>query len=239
MKPDENSSENDICLNNLRIADKYHDLDYFIVCSYGWLKLNPNSNYQDFEKFLRNNNFDTHLIVSKIKNMDDAYLNIPHNDKINMDLKYRCIFSCRSKDDASKELYEHWPNYDENYEALEFAGCLTVKKSEDLDLFDSKNNIKAIKYDKDKRNILDLLSKNELKLEVETLLPNDIYSRLIKQAKNILNIIPTEIKLVTFADNSYIFILCDKDTPLIDLAFMRKPDTTDLELIKIEYNIST
>lgn len=235
VKLNENSIKSNICLDNLRIADKKRDLEYFIACSYGWFKVNPNSNYQNFEKFLRNNDFDTHLIAAKIKNIDDAFLQLPHNNKSNVDLKYRCIFSCRSKEDALEELHNYWLNYEENYNALEFAGDLSFKKSEDIDSFDSKNDVKAIKYDEDRKNVLSLLSNNELKLEIETLFPNDVYNRLIEQAKYTMNIIPKEIKVITFSDNSYIFTLAkDEETFLTDLCFLRKPNITELELVNIK-----
>ena len=63
--PEANETPEQICDDNLKMTDKCHNLEYFIFASQAWMKMNPTKNYQDFEKFLRDNNFKINLDNNK------------------------------------------------------------------------------------------------------------------------------------------------------------------------------
>lgn len=109
----------DICWNNLKEADTNYCLEIFCAAAEGWSKLNPTKNYQDFEKELRDKNFNTYLIAGKPKIYPGLKLLNLQNNQI---CQYECIYSCRPKSFALQELLEHWPTYKENFNNLSNSG---------------------------------------------------------------------------------------------------------------------
>jgi len=163
VDPEENESEIDICLNNLRKADRYRNLNYFSCAAISWLILNPNKNLQDLEVFLRQNNFDTHTIAANSNHIDSPpkmFLSITglKDDK----LIYTCVFSCRDKISAMKELKTHSKTYEENFEKLALTGIMfsgeeidqikeKLKFNERFKSVDAESSIiQSIKYNKKK-----------------------------------------------------------------------------------------
>jgi len=66
VNPEKNETKKQICYHNLTVADQYHNLGYFIAASQAWLKHNPTKIFQDLEKMLRKNNFNTHLYAKPV-----------------------------------------------------------------------------------------------------------------------------------------------------------------------------
>ena len=133
--PKENESPNDIALHNMRQADENLDLNCFIAGSTGWLNANVGKGYQDLEKFLRLNNFDTHLFPKKIvlpKSKKLGVVTIKNDQTV---YEYEVIISCRPKEDAIAEILTFWPSYEESFKNLSKAGCVlqnSDKVKEDL-----------------------------------------------------------------------------------------------------------
>ena len=129
----EESSQDKKLINeqNMRFADENHHLALFICATIGWFKLNPTKNLQDLENYLRDNNFSTHLIATKPKE------NIHHKlkgygSRFNENCNWECIFSCRPKEYALKELLEHSATYEENFKKLLDSGLLVVENENSL-----------------------------------------------------------------------------------------------------------
>jgi len=130
VDPLENESKFDITMHNLREADKHCELELFIVSSFAWFELNPKTDFSDFEKMLRENNFDAHLYAKNVSN--DVYLQYPNKlslDNSRTPCKYECIYSCRPREYAIKEVLEHWNTLEENFAALKLAGARCIKSS--------------------------------------------------------------------------------------------------------------
>ena len=122
-------------LTKLKSADQLYDINTFSLYTVEWFKLNPDKNLQDFETFLRENEFNTHVIASTYVpgpgNLKAApsyfdYVLSLHG-KVLPELKYCCLFSCRPFNIALDELKTHWKDYDENYSKLKETGFLQKK----------------------------------------------------------------------------------------------------------------
>lgn len=194
--PNETSEE--ICLHNLKITDLNHNLQYFIVSVQGWFNLNPTKNYQDLEKFLRENNFNTHLYCAKPRSVPNSKLVGRIKD---VDCEYECIYSCRPKNHALEEVLKFWSSYEENFEKLKYAGMLSVENIED----DSSDQ--TIKFNEDQMNTHELISKNRKKIKFEKLLVNDFLRDLDIDCKNKYG--KGSVPLLFAIDNkgSYIFAM--------------------------------
>lgn len=158
VDPDESQTKDELCLHNLKESDDHYQLYLFIAASFGWFELYPDKNYQDFEVFLRNNGMNTHLIAVK-----------PAPDATNLYLisgdpaEFECIFSCRPKELALKELMTHSSNYEENFGKLLRAGTLKItskdEKIKNLELLSEEeiNDSFLLKYLKKKIMIKEIL----------------------------------------------------------------------------------
>ncbi len=135
VEPDETESVNDIIWHNLREADKHHHLLSFIYAANAWLRENKSKDYSDFEKEIRINNLNTHLIacVPRITRPDMKLGILGRDDR---DYKYECIYSCRPKKYALEELLENSSSYEENFEKLKQSGSIMLDDSlnEGIDL---------------------------------------------------------------------------------------------------------
>jgi hypothetical protein len=126
LKPEENESIDEIAIYNIKLSDKFKNLQSFCQASLAWLKNDSKRNYQDLEKLLRELNLDTHLIAKQLdtyKDSDKFKLCIPNRETQPEDLKYVLLVSCRSKSDALKELGLHQTSYEENFTCLNKTGC--------------------------------------------------------------------------------------------------------------------
>ena len=124
-KISENDTLNNIVWHNLLIADKNLHLSAFIAASMGYLKANPEKNYQELEQELRDKNLNTYLIAKDNPNIPDAVLKF-FNKEDNSDIKYQCVMSCRPPPYALYELLEYSKSYKENFKKLKYAGDIHV-----------------------------------------------------------------------------------------------------------------
>lgn len=216
--PLETETIEEICWHNLMTADKYLNLQYFIAAATGWIKLNPTKNYQDLEKELRTKNLNTHLIASKSKNISGTHLGLcGNNDKT--DCEYECIFSCRPKEFAVKELLEHWPSYDINFEKLDKAGSI-IADSDDNDAIDNKN---FKKFNDQEVSSVSLIADGKKKLTIVQISPEKFLSNLIEMAEKKFNKTPSEkIVGLTKSSGEPIFGLFLEDKLLSDIGFVIK-----------------
>jgi len=176
--PDESESPDDICKYNMILSDNYKNLQAFSQSSLAWLKNDSTRNYQDLEKLLRELNLDTHLIARPLDNNilnDITKLFIPNRTDQPKNLEYMLLVSCRSKEEALKELSLYHLSYEDNFECLYKTG--SYNSTEDLQKnfsYNSDNNPKEnlildskLKYDfirvngKESINVIiqDLISK--------------------------------------------------------------------------------
>lgn len=176
IKPNENESPDDIAIHNIVISDKFKNLPAFCQSTVGWLKNDPNRNYQDLELLLRHMNLDTHLIAQPKEtiNIQNFKLSIP--SKINDTSSYDYVLwtSCKPKEDALKELLTYHTSYEENFECLNNTGCLT-NIDPDYDI----NKISVNPNDSDKDNEKKIVS-CELKYEFITVSTIDSLNIIIK-----------------------------------------------------------
>lgn len=124
--PELTESPDDICKYNMTISDKYKNLQAFSQSSLAWLKNDSSRNYQDLEKLLRELDLDTHLIAKPLDNIlitDNSKLFIPNRENQPDNLEFMLLVSCRSKEDALKELTMYHLSYDENFDCLSRTGC--------------------------------------------------------------------------------------------------------------------
>jgi hypothetical protein len=139
-------SENptEIAFHNMKVGEDTFSLEIFIGGQSGYLHANPDKNFQDLEKELRNRNFTTHIIAKPPpdKRTLEYHIGISHRINDDTEYKYEAITSCRPADVAMKELLENWLSYDENFEALKFAGSVIVgtKGKEQLVLQENEQN---------------------------------------------------------------------------------------------------
>jgi len=121
--------ENDssILWEKMRNADKNHKLYDFIENTVHWFGLNKNQTYQDLEKKLRQENFNTYLYCKKLseKEKQEYYI---LDLKYEKEVEYECIYSCESKPYALLEVLKYWPTYEQNFEYLKEAGIRVLKQ---------------------------------------------------------------------------------------------------------------
>ncbi len=70
----ENETKDDITLYNLKQSDINFNKETFICSSLGWMKNDSNRTFQDLETYLRNNDFNTHLLAKPHKYTEDIEL---------------------------------------------------------------------------------------------------------------------------------------------------------------------
>ncbi len=136
IKPDESESPDDIAIYNIKIADNYKNLPSFCQSTVSWLKNDPSRDYQDLELLLRHLDLDTHLIARPkdlVEPDNNFILTIPNRINDTNTYDYVLWVSCKSKEEALKELLTYHTSYEENFECLSKTGCLT-NNSKDLDI---------------------------------------------------------------------------------------------------------
>ena len=127
--PEENETPEDIARANIIMSDKFKKGDYLEMSCISWLKLDSKRDYQDLEQLLRYLNLDSHIIAQPVKVIpENLEINYPNSNTSSEPLEYVVKISCRSKEEALKELLLSHPNYEENFECLKKTGCFMVKK---------------------------------------------------------------------------------------------------------------
>lgn len=175
IKPDESESPDDIAIYNIKISDTYKNLQSFCQSTVSWLKNDPSRDYQDLELLLRHLELDTHLIARPkdfVEPNNNFILTIPN--RINDTNKYDYVLwvSCKSKDEAIKELLTYHSSYEENFECLSKTGCLT-NNSKDFD-------IKKISYIDGEQDEESKILSCELKYNFMSVTPIDSLNTIIK-----------------------------------------------------------
>lgn len=145
-KPNPNFSLKTIAWINMMTCDTHLHLEGFIAGASAWFKLHPESTPQDLEKELRKRNLNTHIIAkaspvpigsSSSNGASTKYMLRNMHKKEDPSIVWQCVYSCRSANDALKELKETWSSYEENFEKLKYAGLIVVDNT----------NIKSLKDD--------------------------------------------------------------------------------------------
>jgi len=171
--PNTNEKPEDICWHNLKVADENYNLNMFIGASMGWLELNKTKDYQDLEKELRNKNFNTHLIAVTPIDIPNSKVKLHGQDK-----KYECIFSCRPKESAIKELLKYSKSYEENFAKLIDAGSIIINNKNDLN---DKEDTKIL--DNEDQQFLKSISKNKKKIKVEEMTANQYFDEICEMCQ--------------------------------------------------------
>lgn len=149
----------DVAFHNMNIGDKRLNLAFFIAGARGWMTANKDKSFYDLEKELRKRSFDTHLYAKKTNRLKGSILGIPGRINDVTEYKYECIFSCRPKNDALKEVLQHWRTYEENLEALKQTGYVTIT---DVDSIKNKPNMQ--KFEDTEGECLNLVCENKKKI---------------------------------------------------------------------------
>ena len=169
---------NEVAWDNMKMADKNFHLQLFISSSLGWLKANPGKNFQNLEKELREKNFNTHLIAVKPREIPGAVLKLANEDNFDSDLEYDCLYSCRSKEDAIKELLQSSKSYDENFQKLAKTGSLVCSPQVVNIDFDDKGTDNRKLLNNKERLEMGLISDNKKKAIVTKLSPQEYISNI-------------------------------------------------------------
>jgi hypothetical protein len=184
VDPESGETKNQICWHNIITADTNLCLQYFMLASQAWFKLNPTQNYQDLEKILRKNNLNTHLCAAMPQIVPNSKL-IGKVDSV--ECKYECVYSCRPKEYAINEVLQHWPTYEKNFENLKYAGSLACENIND-DTFPG-----TIKFDNDEMQFNDHIVNNTKKLIYEEITPSEFLNDVVDECKEKYGEEPKEI----------------------------------------------
>ena len=135
----QNCSDDENILQNMMMSDLYLNNETIIAASYSWLVNDNHRNFQDLEKFFRQNNFNTYLIARKI-DIGDAFILKTPNNNID-DLLYECYFCCKPKEIALQEVLDSCLTYDENFDKLSKSGnvCVIAENTDN-----NENNEKSL-----------------------------------------------------------------------------------------------
>jgi len=215
--PTENETAEQICWHNLTTGDKYLQLQYIIGASTAWLRLNPTKNYQDLEKVMRDNNLNTHLIAKKIEPVPNMHLGLFREGNDPQDYEYECMFSCRPKEHALKELLEHWSSYEENFNKLLNTGTLL---GNDVAITTIKDNPEFKQLNKDEQDTTKLIMDNKKKINIVSVSPEQFLSELMEICEKEYKQKPVE-KIVGMAQSGGpIFALFLGDKVVSDVGFV-------------------
>lgn len=151
-EPEELETPDDVALFNIKISDKYKKSDYLELSCISWLKIDSNRNYRDLEQLFRHYNLNSYIIAQSIseipnglriakpnetktqtQNQDNLENKLEMDLKIKTDqkeLKYIAKIICADPNDSMRELLKHHLSWEDNYNCLEFAGCLMTIEHE-------------------------------------------------------------------------------------------------------------
>lgn len=153
-----NEDPKDISDHNLKLTDKLLNLQLVIYSGFGWLKSRDNSDFSHLEKFLRDNELQTHLIAIDAQKKYNFSLIHPDGQT---PCKYECIFSCRPKPHAMEELLERSGSYEDNFKKLKETGSRTLASLSPNGL--RKNEVMKIFSEREK-SLAEKIINNEVKL---------------------------------------------------------------------------
>lgn len=181
------------CYHNIKTTDTHHSLRYFMAACQGWFKLNPSKNYQDLEKYLRENNLNSHLYAGKLLPMvgisqKNTGLKLVGKDK-DTEYKYECIYSCRPKEAAIKEVLHNWKTYEDNFEALKYTGATVFSELNKDKLVGQKV------FSEHEMSDFELISNNLNKIMFEFVPTEDLIKELKAELKNKFKKDPEEVML--------------------------------------------
>lgn len=172
-KTSPNYNEDELFWHNFKIADSEHALSLFISIALGWFQKHPERSYQDLEKLLREKDFDTYLIAIKPNLFATGKLaTLQEGDTYNP--VYECIYSCRPKPNALKELLTHSKTYEENFEKLAISGRVIV---EEISKLEQEKDVKM--FNNEEQNVSDKLRNCEIKLGVKRIPATEYFSQLV------------------------------------------------------------
>lgn len=198
-------TKEEICFHNLKVADRYYQLNLFIASSFGWFRLHPDKNYQDFEEFLRANQMNTHLIAAN-PTIDKTLYSLSGEPA-----EFEALFSCRPPSIALKELLTHSSSYEENFAKLLKAGTLKLKstdeKIENVEMFSEK--------EMDDTSLLINLKKKILIQEIPIA---DYFNMIRSTNKDIKNVI------VGLAKGNPVFGLLLNDKLVVNIGYFIQDD---------------
>ncbi len=180
IKPTENESPDDIAIHNIVQSDKFKNLPAFCQSTVGWLRNDPNRNYQDLELLLRHLDLDTHLIAQPKEtiNIENFKITIPSKTNDTDSYDYVLWTSCKPREEAIKELLTYHTSYEENFECLSRTGCLT-NIDRDFDINKISENTNNSRSDSDSNNEKQIAN-SELKYEFVSMSTIDSLNIIIK-----------------------------------------------------------
>jgi len=196
--------KSDIAMHNMKCADESLDLKLFIAGSMGWIKTNSTKSYADLETELRNQHFNTHLYARKPQLPVDCKLSMMRKDDETKYI-YECIFSCRPKAFALKEVLSFWPTYEDNLEALKVAGGIVLDDS-NKKIAEQQDNFCALS-EKD-IDVMTLISENKKKVVLKHKTAQEVVDEMSKQIYKQTGIVPTHS----------VFAMLSKGGPLFGLS---------------------
>lgn len=199
QKQSDKLSDEQLFWKNLKIADEVLSLNVFVVLLSHYFKMNPDKNYHDLEKELRQRDFNAHLIASSLDDEMKEKYTIIHPSKeqssLSETLIYRCLISCREKKQALSELLTHSSTYEENLEKLKVSGNLCIKQEIKQD---SDDNVEQLDENIKK------LSQNELELVLIEKTDRLFIKELIHELKRVF----PDVKAKTVATSNDLAVVC-------------------------------
>lgn len=178
-----NQDYTEIAFHNMKIAENIMDLTLFIGAQMGFFMANPEKNFQDLEKELRERGFFTHIIAKlPSKYFTNYKLSLKGNNT--KEIIYQGVTSLRHPPHATNELLETWKSYEENFNALKYTGFLIIDNEknqinesmidENFEMFDNSDSNEL-----SMKNIIYKLSNNKIKLQIVPVrIGEDVYETL-------------------------------------------------------------
>lgn len=183
VDPEKTDTPQSIVWHNLQVCDEQHDLSHFIMAAQGWFNINKTADFQDFEKALREKNFHTHLYAKKPAITKGTSLRTPNNLNTESDPKliYECIYSCRPREHALKELLSFWDTYEDNFDALKLAGQVCFDKDQEhFDDDSEENNVPIMKFNDNMMKLGEELKNNAKKLRYSYISPETVLENVME-----------------------------------------------------------
>lgn len=215
----------DIANHNIKISDECLNYKLFSSSAIGWLNANPNKNFQDLEKFLRNNNLNTHLFCTKPDINKDFYLGLINNLNNSNEINYKwlCNISCKPKNIAKNDITKYWSSYQENFNQLCYAGSLIPIKNKNNNIDDNisieTNELEANELETNELEVNELeltdefiinnkeflLQNNKIKINVEKINQHEFFREIRDKMKQDFGVFPTsgQIGLKNTGDKIY------------------------------------
>ena len=172
--------DDDNILQNMMLSDLYLNNSTTIAAAYSWVVQDNRRNFQDLEKFFRQNNFNTYLIARKIDIGDNFMLKTPNNNVEG--LIYECYFCCKPKEIALQEVLDTCVSYDENFDNLSKSGNVCVI-TENIDNVEDKEN--------NENSLIKKLMNNKIKLIFKKLNAKESIEQLSEDITRTTGIKPT------------------------------------------------